>query len=463
MKDTLDMPAGVPPVGLDSSERKTLAGWMLLAVGSLAAAGLLALLLPTLRNPATEHWFPFPIETFFQVTLVTHVVMSFVVWFLAMMGGLAAMVRPGGMASRTGLGLAVGGTVLILITALGNLGAPMLVDYVPILNSPLYYAGLAMLGVGVSLPIAHLLARPPRWGLSLTLGTGTAGVLFLLALVCCGLAFFTLPAGSRFGSNDESIFWGFGHLLQIAFTTLLLTVWQSLGEQVFEKAPLSFAQWRVVCGLLVLSGLPGPVFYSIWSASDADSRVAFTRLYLIGLPLPVLVMAAALVRRIVTTRPQWRSPAYLSVLLSFLLFGLGGVFGMFADGFDTRTPGHYHAELIAVSIGLMGLFFAVILPTLCRGGANSKLLLSLFWFLAVGQCIACCGMFLAGSEGVGRKVAGAAQNLDSAAKIIGMKYLNHGGAGVASIGGIIFIYLALTRLLARTPRAAEGKTPGRGE
>ena len=60
-------------------------------------------------------------------------------------------------------------------------------------------------------------------------------------------------------------------------------------------------------------------------------------------------------------------------------------------------------------------------------------------------------------------MAGAAQNLDSAAKIIGMKYLNHGGAGVASIGGIIFIYLALTRLLARTPRAADAKTSGRGE
>ena len=86
------MPAGVPPVGLDSSERSTLAGWMLLAVGSLAAAGFLALLLPTLRSPGAEHWFPWPIGTFFQVTLVTHVVMAFVVWFLAMLGGLTAAV-----------------------------------------------------------------------------------------------------------------------------------------------------------------------------------------------------------------------------------------------------------------------------------------------------------------------------------------------------------------------------------
>jgi heme/copper-type cytochrome/quinol oxidase subunit 1 len=306
----------------------------------------------------------------------------------------------------------------------------------------------------------HLLARPPRWGFSLTLGTGTAGVLFLLALLCCGLAFFSFPEGQRFGTNDEAIFWGCGHLLQIVFTTLLLTIWQTLGEQVFDKAPLSFPQWRVVCALLVLSGLPGPVFYSFWSGNDPELRTAFTRLYMIALPLPILVVAGGLVRKLATTKPQWRSPAYLTLLLTFLLFGVGGVFGIFADGFDTRTPGHYHAELIATTIGLMGLFFTVVLPTLCRGGSNGKALLSLFWFLAIGQCIACCGMFLAGSQGVGRKIAGAAQNLDTPAKVIGMS-LNHGGAGIASIGGVIFVYLALTRLLARVPKA--GEQSGQGE
>ena len=156
------MPAGVPPVGLDSSERSILAGWMLLAVGALAAAGLLALLLPTLRSPGAEKWFPFPIDAFFQVTLVTHVVMSFVVWFLAMLGGLAAMVRPGGLASRTGLVLAVTGAALLLFPALGNFGEPMLIDYVPVLNSPLYYSGLALLAFGVSLPVVHLLRSEER-------------------------------------------------------------------------------------------------------------------------------------------------------------------------------------------------------------------------------------------------------------------------------------------------------------
>jgi hypothetical protein len=462
MKDTLDMPAGVPPVGLDSSERAILAGWMLLAVGSLAAAGFLALLLPTLRSPGAEHWFPFPIDTFFQVTLVTHVVMAFVVWFLAMLGGLAALVRPGGIASRTGLALAVTGAALLLFPALANQGAPMLVDYVPILNSPLYYSGLGLLVAGVALPVVHLLARPPRWGLSLTLGIGTAGVLFLLALLCCGLAYFGFPKGSRFGTNDEAIFWGGGHLLQLVNTTLLLTVWQSLGEQLFAKAPLTFKQWRIVCALLVLSGLPGPVFYSFWHGNDPALRLAFTRLYLVGLPLPVLITGGALFLRLITSRPLWRSPGYLSVMLSFGVFAVGGVFGLFADGFDTRTPGHYHGELIAVTIGLMGLFFSVVLPTLCRGGKTGKALLSLFWFLAIGQLIACSGMFLAGTEGVARKVAGAAQGLDTPVKIIGMKYLNHGGAGIASIGGIIFVYVALTRLLSRTPKA-DGTPSSQGE
>jgi hypothetical protein len=452
MKDTLDLPAGVPPIGLDRSERAILGGWMLLAVGSLAAAGLLALLLAMARSPGAEHWFPWPWESFFRKALVTHVVMAFVVWFLAMLGGLAAMARPGGIASRGGLALAACGALLLLIPALINRGEPLLVDYVPVLSHPLFYAGLGLLALGVALPILHLLARPPAWAISLTMGIGTAGMLFLLALLCFALAWQGFPAGSRFGANDAAIFWGGGHLLQLVYTTLLLTAWQILGEQSFGQAPLSLPQWRIVCLLLVLSGMPGPIFYGFWQGNDPDLRQAFTRLYWIGLPLPILAGGAALFWRLIKHPPQWRSPAYLSLLLSFATFAAGGVLGLFADGTDTRTPGHYHAEIVGVTLAFMGLFFAVVLPTLCRGGKDGGAVLWQFWLLGGGQLLACAGLFLAGSQGVGRKIAGSAQGLDSLAKIIGMR-LNQGGGGVAVIGGVLFVTIALSRLLARTEKA----------
>jgi hypothetical protein len=329
-----------------------------------------------------------------------------------------------------------------------------------VLNHPLFYCGLALLAIGVALPVLHLLARPPTWAMELTMGVGTAGLLFLLALLCFFLAWLGFPADSRLGSNDAAIFWGGGHLLQLVHTTLLLTAWQILGQQSFGKAPLNLSQWRIVCLLLLLSGLPGPIFYSIWHGNDPELRQAFTRLYWIGLPLPVLAGGAALAWRLLRNPPQWRSPAYLSLLLSFGCFAAGGVLGLFADGTDTRTPGHYHAEIVGVTLAYMGLFFGVVLPTLARGGRNGGAVLWQFWLLGGGQFIACIGLFTAGSQGVGRKIAGEAQGLDSLTKIIGMR-LNEAGGAIAVIGGIMFVYLALSRLLARTPVADQPALNGR--
>lgn len=459
MKDSLALPAGVPPVGLDQAERRLLAGWMLLAVGALPAPGILALSLALARAPGAETWFPWPWASFFRTALVTHVVMFFIVWLLAMLGGLAAMVRPGGIASRIGLMMSGTGALLLMVAALLHLGEPLLVDYVPVLSHPLFYSGLLLFALGVALPVVHLLARPPDWEISLTMGIGTAGVVFLLALVCFVLGWLSFPVDQRFGYNDEAIFWGGGHLLQLVNTILLLTAWQTLGQQAFGKAPLPVAQWRIVCGLMVLSAVPGPIFYGIWQGNDQNLRHAFTELYWVGMPLPTLLGGAALFWRLILNRPQWRSPGYLALLLSFAIFTAGGVLGLYADGTDTRTPGHYHAEIIGVTLALMGMMFSVVLPVLCRGGKNGGLVLWQFWLLGGGQLLACAGLFLAGSQGVGRKIAGAAQGLDSMAKTIGMS-LNETGGGIAVLGGIIFVAVTLSRLLARTPKADQPAVAG---
>jgi cytochrome c oxidase subunit 1 len=454
MKDTLDMPAGVPPVGLDAAERRILSGWMLLAVGALPAPGLLALSLALARAPGAETWFPWPWASFFRTALVTHVVMFFIVWLLAMLGGMAAMARPGGIASRAGLALAASGAVMLLAAALFHLGEPLLIDYVPVLSHPVFYSGLALFALGVMLPVLHLLVRPPSWSVTLAMGIGTAGGVFLLALICFVAAWAGFPAGARLGANDAAIFWGGGHLLQIVNTALLLTAWQILGEVAFGAAPLPHPAWRAVCALMVAAALPGPVFFGLWPPGDPTLRHAFTMLYWAALPLPMAAGGAALLWRLARSRPQWRSPAYLALLTSFVIFAAGGILGFYADGTDTRTPGHYHAEIIGVTLALMGVFFAVMLPTLCRGGRNGGAVLWQFWLLGGGQLTACIGLFLAGSQGVGRKIAGAEQGLDSLAKIIGMR-LNEAGGGVAVIGGVLFVCIALARLLARPPKAGE--------
>ncbi|PKU22869.1 cbb3-type cytochrome c oxidase subunit I [Telmatospirillum siberiense] len=445
MKDTIDLPPGFSPVGLDTTARRIVTGWLLLAVGSLAVAGALALLLAMSRTPYVQDWLPWPWESFFRKALVAHVVFSFVVWYLAMLGGLATAARPGRYSGAGGLVLAVAGAALLLVPTLANQGEPSLNNYVPVLVHPLFYAGLLVLAAGVVAPVLHLLLRPPAWGGSLVVGVGSAGVLYLLALICFGLAYLAAPAGVAPMAYDEQVFWGGGHLLQFVNTALLLTAWQVLGEQTFGQAPLSPRAWQILCALLVFAGLPGPVFYAIPFAGDDALRQAFTRLYWIGLPLPPLVTGAAVLRAVARGPRNWRSPAFLGLVLSLLLFALGGVLGGFADGGDTRTPAHYHAAIGGVNLAFMGLLFATLLPALLKPADQAVRTLLPFWFYGCGQALFCLGMFVAGSAGVGRKVAGAAQGLDSLVKVTGMALTGTGGA-LAVLGGILFVWQALRRL-----------------
>ena len=68
-----------------------LRGWGVLAMASLGVAGIFALLLALSRVPGAGEIFPWPVQ-FFEKGLVIHVVLSFVVWFLSVLGALATMV-----------------------------------------------------------------------------------------------------------------------------------------------------------------------------------------------------------------------------------------------------------------------------------------------------------------------------------------------------------------------------------
>jgi heme/copper-type cytochrome/quinol oxidase subunit 1 len=448
MRDTLELPPGFPPAGLDPLARRALTGWLLLAVGSLAVAGALALLLAISRTPHAQDWLPWPWESFFRKALVAHVVFAFVVWYLAMLGGLAAAARPGGRSGVCGLILAVVGAILLLVPTLTNQGEASLNNYVPVLVHPLFYAGLIVLAAGVTVPVLHLLLRPPLWGGALAVGVGTAGVLYLLALVCFGLAWFGLSAAPTSVAYDEQLFWGGGHLLQFVYVALLLTAWQVLGEQAFGETPLPAKAWGAVCILLVVSGLPGPLLYAFHSASDAQLRQAFTRLYWIGLPVPPVITGLAVLRSVVKGPRNWRSPSFLGLFLSLLLFGIGGVLGVFADGGDTRTPAHYHAVIGGVNLAFMALFCATLLPALMMTTDRTLSSRLQFWFYGSGQALFSLGMFIAGSAGVGRKVAGAEQGLDNVVKVTGMTLTGVGGT-VAVIGGVLFVWSTLRRLTMR--------------
>jgi heme/copper-type cytochrome/quinol oxidase subunit 1 len=84
-----------------------------------------------------------------------------------------------------------------------------------------------------------------------------------------------------------------------------------------------------------------------------------------------------------------------------------------------------------------------------RNIQTGKLIISQIILYASGQFLFIIGMFLAGHMGAARKVMGTAIDMDSS-MAIGAARIRDFGGGLAIIGGVLFIYVALKALLRKS-------------
>ncbi|MCR6632505.1 MAG: cbb3-type cytochrome c oxidase subunit I [Magnetospirillum sp.] len=482
--------------GVNRAARAEMRGWLLLALGALAVAGALALLLAASRTPGAQEWLPWGTD-FFHKGLVTHVVFSFQIWLLAMLGALTVPAAPAGRSlGFAALVLAVAGSVMLLVPTLAGAGEASLNNYVPVLVHPLYYLGLALLAGGIGLAAARTLAAHAAGVFAA--GMRAASACLLVALLCFGLATALIPAGTPIEHLNERLFWGGGHVLQFVNTALLLVGWQVLCQRAFGRGALPPLTARTAYAALVVVALAAPFAYRL-DVLGLPHRQAFTALLWVGLPLPPLVMGAGVAWRLWA---YWRardgfslqvgsqgdstcklnpslinklegdsdnrsarcradllssrsrgprdpaSPAVLALALSLAVFGLGGFAGFALGVADTRTPSHYHAVIGGVNLALMGLIHTELLPALRRSAGGGRWVRAQFHLYGWGQLLHALGFYMAGVAGVARKTAGAEQGLDSAVKLAAMGVVGLGGA-IAVLGGVIFVVQVLGCLLRR--------------
>lgn len=421
---------------LPATAQAELRGWLLLAVGALGVAGVLALALAASRTPGVQDLLPWG-EGFFRRGLVTHVVFSFQVWLLAMTGALCT---PAGRAGRAGLSLAVAGCALMLVPLVGGEGEASLNNYVPVLNHPLFFAGLAALAAGVGLVAARRLGRGD-------VGVTALALCLLSALACFALAALSIPAGTEAGQRNEALFWGGGHVLQFANTAMLMVGWQRLAQYAWGRGALPPRWAALAFALLALGAVVGPLLYGL-DVLGPDHRDAFTTLFRVALPLPLLLMGAGVAARLWRSPRSWRSPSVLALVLSLALLVLGGGAGYALGQGDTRTPSHYHAVIGGVNLVLMALVQVRLLPLLGRGGGAEGWVRAQLLLYGGGQTLHALGFYVAGMAGVARKTQGAEQGLDSALKLTAMGMAGL-GAAVAVAGGVIFVVQVTARLLRR--------------
>ena len=441
------------------SAKHELKGWCALALLSLALAGVFALLLAISRVPNIQDVFPWPLQ-FFQKGLVIHVVFSFVVWFLSLLGALLTIATyrladgtpKARVLGRVAVWLGLIAFILLFIPGFRDHGEPSLNNYVPVIIDPLYYTGLCIFALSLAIQFIRFLVNIPSHNGAFDLvsqGIAVSGIIYLTALASFGISLnlrWGTPIDAAF---NEDVFWAGGHVLQYLNTLLMLVAWYVLGGTAIARPLVDPRIFKAILGYFLVAAAALLSLSFIYDPISFDGRTAFTWAQY-GLAPPTLVFVGAAVINLLAYKQSgepfnWQDPAFLSFVLSVIVFGLGGYLGLFVDGADTRTPAHYHGVIGGVNLAFIGLFFCFLFPVLGSAAKSSRTVSILIWSYAVGQSFHSLGLFLAGGYGAPRKTAGHDQGIEDLGAEIGL-YMMGVGAVVAVIGGVLFIWTA-SRLL----------------
>lgn len=467
-------------ISVDRGTEGIIYGWLLLAVMSLVFAGIFALLVAMARTPVIEDMLPLG-RDYIYVALVGHVDLAVVIWFLAFEGFLWALTST----AHTGVSifckklgwasvvLSALGMALVVVSAIFGLGPAELANYVPVLVTPVFYAGLVLFASGILLNLVNTaltLIKAKREGKRLTVitfGMAVAGVAVFAAFLCFALSGYYQWSTGKIFIDSERLFWGGGHILQFANTVSMVTVWIYLVKLVLKEDPLSPAVSKALFVFYLFFILPAPFTYFFFDTADQAYKDVFTGLMRWGLgPSTTVFMAASLWKMFSGARP-WKNPGYSSLFLSIAVFLLGGAIALMISGVNTKIPAHYHCVIGAVTIAFMGLFYEIV-PAVDRTLWSKRMAAVQPYLYSLGIVLFAAGLYMAGSHGVARKTYGQEQNLNNIAKVISMSIMGVGGL-VAIAGGITFVLNALLTLVGRREAAqSEGAsedapvTAGRG-
>jgi len=419
--------------------------WLLLGIGAIALSGVFSILLVAARTPGLQGLFP--AADFFRVALVVHVDLSVLVWFIAFAGVFWSMAG-GARAPALGwsaLVLCVLGTAALCLSPFVERAEPIMANYVPVLDGPVFIAGLLLLAAGVALVLVRTLlhagVHPTRLegADALRLGLVAAALATAVALFAFLWSWLALPASLDSRTYFEVLFWGGGHVLQFTWTVLMLVAWLWLADAAGARLPIGPRVVLVLFGLSLLLVLATPFVYLAWDVTSVEHRRMLTWMMRVGggMAIPPIAVALVLALRNTGRLDARARPLRAALLMSLLLFGAGGAIGFAISGANVKIPAHYHGCIVGITLAFMGVAYDL-LPRLGYRAPNPRLALWQPYVYGVGQLMHIAGLVWSGGYGVQRKVGGSEQVLDRLEQVAGMGLMGLGGA-VAIIGGVLFV------------------------
>jgi cytochrome c oxidase subunit 1 len=439
----------------DGAAQSLLHSWLLFSIGCAAVAGLLSLIVAGARIPAVG-WL-LPNANMFYVGMVGHVTFGLIIWLLAFVVAVTVYFAAreqmpyNARVSTFGLALATVGSGVLVASVLNGRGNAILTDYVPVLEDPLFFVGYVIFAIGIIIALLNFLPSLARGHSTLSLpafGLATA-------VICSVIAVFALIAGivalaphaAVNGWNYQSLFWGTGHTLQYVYVSTMVAAWYILARAVMSGIVINVGWARNVFVLYPLIALPAPLAYFAFDATFWGNLRWPGILLDIGLSVPtflhILIIALGIAqswreKTLPSIGGILRRPEGLALFISMALYLLGaGLEPRDALG-TTRVPAHYHAMVVGgVTTALMGLSYYFLrqmeLPV------REKLAQAQLYIFGVGVLISVLGLAWGGSQGAPRKTLDAATGT---AYSFSMNFMGI-GAGLAALGGAIFVGLVL--------------------
>lgn len=436
--------------------RRLAIAWLWLAVLTLLGAGIFSVLLVLARTPLIGELIPF--ADFFHTALVIHVNLSSLVWILSFASVLWSLnsrpIFP--WFARAIFVVVLTGVLIITISPFAGDVNALMSNYIPVLDEPLFLSGLVIFGIGIGLQIIFSMSAMFKVGEAISgagvirFGLNCAAIGAFVALAAFVWSYLSLPVQLANDVYYELLFWGGGHVLQFTYILLMMVAWLWLSSSAGISLPLSPRVALFLFGIGLLAIFMTPIVYYEYDVTDIAHRQMFTMLMSFGGSLAIFPFSVAILFALFQQKadsPE-KSSARTALLTSLLLFGVGGIMGFMIEGNNVKIPAHYHGCIVGVSLALMGLSYQL-LPALGFKKANFKLSRIQLWIYASGQFLHIAGLLWSGGYGVERKVAGAAQGLDSAGRIAGMGLMGLGGL-LSTLGGFVFIVIVIKALMTKT-------------
>ncbi|MBN8828413.1 MAG: hypothetical protein J0H68_06880 [Sphingobacteriia bacterium] len=415
--------------------------WVNISIFALAVAGVFSILIVFLRTPYLQNFLP---KDLFSNSLAVHVNLSVLVWMLASLAMWWSIYLNSSKIINLGSAILSGlGALIISLSPFYNFDKPALMNnYVPIIDNPFFFMGLLIFLSGIliiSTKVAVNFIVSFNFkdiNFNIAASSSVIVVLALCSLVAANNQLKLIPDSSNISKFEayEMLFWGFGHILQFAFTqgfigALILITLKDKQIGKGEGFLINLLLW-INCLVTIL-----PLKIQI-AQNDLlkDYVVVYTNhMKYYGGMVPTIFMIYSLFK-LIQNKPKPLFNLYtLSIFGSILLFSVGGYLGMQIVGTNVKIPAHYHGSIVAITIMFMGFYYFLFEKLFdLKFNKSAYYQIGLYAF---GQLMHITGLAISGGYGALRKNPN--QVIDFKLKIT-MGIMGLGGL-IAIIGGLTFV------------------------